>query len=84
MINPAKNKVRRISKKILDIINCDLKARTGVNQWKSTSDVIRWFNNIDDKNSFTFTMFDIKDFYLSIKENLLKEALDFSRLHTTV
>ena len=84
LINPVKNEVGRISKKILDRINSDLKARTGVNQWKSTSDVIRWFNNIEDKNSYTFTMFDVKDFYPSIKENLLKEALDFARLHTTV
>ena len=84
LINPAKNEVGRISKKILDKINSDLKARTGVNQWKSTSDVIRWFNNIEDKNSYTFTMFDVKDFYPSISENLLKEALDFARLHTTV
>ena len=84
LIKPAKNEVGRISKKILDRINSDLKARTSVNHWKSTSDVIRWFNNIEDKNSYTFTMFDVKDFYPSIKENLLKEALDFARLHTTV
>ena len=29
-------------------------------------------------------MFDIKDFYPSITESLLKEALDFAKIHPTV
>jgi hypothetical protein len=46
--------------------------------------VIDWFQRIDDKDTYTFTMFDIKDFYPSITESLLKEALDFAKRHTKV
>lgn len=79
LINPAKNEIGRISKRILDKINKDLKAKTEVNQWKSTGDVIQWFNSIEDKNAYTFTLFDVKDFYPSIKE-----TLDFAKQHTRV
>ena len=84
LINPAKNEVGRVSKVILDRINSELKVKTEVNQWKSTGNVIDWFNKIEDKSSYTFTVFDIKDFYPSITESLLKEALDFAKRHTTV
>lgn len=84
LINPAKNEVGRISKKILDKINNDLKEKTKVNQWRSTGDVIEWFNKIENKNTFTFMMFDVKDFYPSISETLLKEALNFAKQHTQV
>ena len=78
LINPAKNEVGRISKVILDNINKKLQERLGVNQWKSTQDVIKWFSSIQNKDRYTFTVFDIKDFYPSIKESLLKEALQFA------
>ena len=84
LINPAKNEVGRISKVILDRINTDLKAKLKVNQWKSNKDVIKWFSGIKNKNAHTFTVFDIKDFYPSIKESLLKEAIEFAKLHTKV
>ena len=84
LINPAKNEVGRLSKAVLDRINGDVKQKTGVNQWKSTKDVIDWFNAIEDKNQYTFTMFDIKDFYPTIRESLLKEALDFAKTHTKI
>ena len=84
LINPAKNEVGRISKVILDRINAALREKTKVNQWKSTGTVIDWFNGIRDKNSYTFTIFDIKDFYPSISETLLKEALEFAKKHTAV
>jgi len=84
LINPAKNEIGRISKKILDTINANLKSKLEVNQWKNTGTVIDWFKNIENKAAYTFTMFDIKDFYPSIKESLLKEALEFAKRHTTV
>ena len=37
-----------------------------------TTDVINWFEKIDKKHLHTLTIFNIKDFYLSIKETLLK------------
>ena len=84
LINPAKNEVGRISKVILDRINKKLKEKLKVNRWKSNQDVIKWFSAIRNKNAHTFTVFDIKDFYPSIKESLLIEAIEFARLHVEV
>ena len=55
-----------------------------MNQWKNTASVIRWFKNIEDKSSHTFMMFDIKDFYPSISEKLIKEALDFAKTKVSI
>ena len=84
LINPAKNEVGRISKVILDNINKKLQASLGVNQWKSTQNVIKWFSSIQNKERYTFTVFDIKDFYPSIKESLLDEALQFASRHIRI
>ena len=84
LINPAKNEVGRISKVILDKINSSLKQKLGVNQWKSSQMVIDWFKSIENKNAYTFTVFDIKDFYPSIKESLLTEALNFAAAHVKI
>ena len=84
LINPAKNEIGRISKVILDKINNELKQKLGVNQWKSSQMVIDWFKSIEDKNAHTFIIFDIKDFYPSIKEALLLEALDFAGTHVRI
>ena len=77
LINPAKNEIGRISKVILDKINKLLKQKLGVNQWKNTASVLNWFKAIRDKQSHTFVVFDVKDFYPSISESLLKEAINF-------
>ena len=84
LINPAKNEIGRISKTILDKINSGLKEKLGVNQWKSSQMVIDWFKSIENKESCTFVVFDIKDFYPSISEALLKESLDFAKKHVKV
>jgi hypothetical protein len=39
LINPAKSDIGKISKILLETINTDLHAKTGLNQWKSTGDV---------------------------------------------
>ena len=79
LINPAKNEVGRISKVILDKINKALIESLNVKQWKNTTSVINWFKEITEKHRYTFVMFDIKDFYPSISESLLKEALNFAK-----
>ena len=40
---------------------------------------MNWFKNIPNKHLFKFLMFDIKDFYPSIKEKLLWEAITFAK-----
>ena len=79
LINPAKNEIGRISKNILDKINHQLRDSLRINQWKDTSEVIEWFLKIPDKNRYKFAIFDIKDFYQSLSEKLLTNALNFAK-----
>ena len=78
LLNPAKNELGRISKTILEKINSNLRAVLKLNQWKDTSNVIEWFENIKNKQKYKFIMFDIKDFYPSISKKLLSDSLQFA------
>ena len=78
LINPAKNELGRISKTILDNINMKLFETTKINQWKNMVSAIKWFNLLKDKHLMKFVMFDIKDFYPSIMQDLLNKALNFT------
>ena len=71
LLNPAKNEIGRISKHILQNINKTLSEEIKVNEWKNTESVINWFKNIPNKHLYTFLMFDIKDFYPSIKKAVM-------------
>ena len=53
-----------------------------LNQWENTSTVIDWFITIQKKHSFV--IFDIKDFYPSIKEKLWIKALKFAESYTDI
>jgi hypothetical protein len=52
-----------------------LRQKLNSNQWRNTQQVILWFGNINDKDRHSFISFDIVDFYPSISEKLLNEAL---------
>lgn len=78
LINPAKNELGRISKTILEKLNKSIRESLDLKQWKSTTDVIDWFDSIQEKTKYKFMMFDIKDFYPSINEKLLKDAIEFA------
>ena len=67
LINPAKNELGRISKVILDKTNLAIREHFSFNQRRNTQDVINWFNKIPDKKVHKFVVFDIKQFYPSIK-----------------
>ena len=63
----------------------ELRDSLRINQWKDTSEVIEWFLKIPaDKNRYKFTIFDIKDFYPSISEKLLTNALNFAKEITDI
>ena len=83
-INPAKNEIGRINKNILDKINHKLRDSLRINQWKDTNEAIEWLLKIPDKNRYKFAIFDIKDFYLSIAEKLLTNALNFAKETTNM
>ena len=48
---------------MLDRINRDIKDKCSVNQWKSTKDVLDWFNNLNNKSTLSFLVFDIVEYY---------------------
>ena len=72
LLNPAKNEIGGISKRILQNIkskrilqniNTTLSEKIKVNEWKNTESVISWLKNIPNKHLYKFLMFDIKEFY---------------------
>ena len=79
LINPSKSNVGKISKIILQRINSNLRAKTGLNQWQSSDQAISWFNGIRNKQKFTFLKLDIISFYPSISEELLNKAISWAK-----
>ena len=56
------------------IINI-VRESTAVHLWKNTASVIDWFKAIPEKEDKTFICFDIVEYYPSISEKLLRNAL---------
>ena len=78
LINPAKSEIGIVSKQILQWINSNIAKSTKLNQWKNTDSVIKWFDNMPDSSTPSLISFDVVDFYPSISEELLKQALTFA------
>ena len=79
LINPAKNELGRISKAILDNIKKRLCTSLNINHWKNIASVIEWFKRAEQKHLYKFIIFDIKDFYPQIQEELLNKGLRFAQ-----
>ena len=84
LLNPCKSELGKISKGILQKVNSTLRNILGLNQWRDPNQVIEWFKNIDGKSSCTFTTFDVKEFYPSITEPLLRKAINFAKRYTDI
>ena len=56
-------------------------ATTGLNLWKSTREVLQWFQETLNKQASSLVNFDI-DFYPSITEHLLLRAIDFAKQYS--
>ena len=70
-----------VSKIELDKIIKIILASSAMSQWRYTSLVIKWFQNRLEKSKSKFLRFDIIDFYLSIIEKLLKNAILFAKIN---
>ena len=84
LLNPAENELGRLSKFIIQEVKKEFRHKLHLNQSKNTEDAINWFKSIKDKQHCKFVIFDIKDFYPSIKESLLKQSLDFAEKYIKV
>ena len=78
LLNPTNSEIGKVSKKFLEKIVSTVREKTKFNQWKNSSSVIDWFKNLEDKKKLKFIQFDICEFYASISEKLLLEALEFA------
>ena len=76
LINPIKNQMGLVSKKVLDKINQKARCMLKLNQLRSTQEAIDWFNKTDKKDK-TMLKADIREFYPNITESLIKKALVF-------
>ena len=84
LINPCNSNMGRMSKLILDRINQDVRNATNLNQWRSTEDMLKWFRNLEHKNTLSFIKFDIKTFYPTITKELLSRAIEFTKGFTSI
>ena len=84
LINPAKNELGKVSKLIIEKINKKLISELHFNQWKNTNSVLKWFIDISNKKNCSFIQLDIKEFYPSINEGILTNAIQFAELNTTI
>ena len=84
LLNPTKSELGKLSQQILQNVNAKIRTGLNSNQWQNSSSVISWFKNIKNKKSYTFTIFDIEEFYPSITENLLNKALQFAQNYTHI
>ena len=73
-----------VSKRLLESINLQVRSATSVNQWRNTGTVIEWFKGIAGKNDCKFVQLDIVEFYPSISQQLLTDALNFAKSYTNI
>ena len=84
LINPCKSEIGKISKQVLGRINSKIIKATKLNQWKNTNEVIQWYNRINNKQKCSFIAFDVCEFYPSISEELLNNALSFASKYDNI
>ena len=66
LINPSKSEVGLVIKHYLNSIISMIAKKSGVNQWKNSSTVIKWFENLQNKQKRRLIKFDIADVCPSI------------------
>ena len=79
-----KPEIGKVSKNIVDKMNVSIRCKADVNQWRSTKEVIRWFNNFEDKKQLSYLTFHIADFYPSITDDLLIKTLNWAQVNHSI
>ena len=52
LINPAKSNIGKVSKKLFDVINSEIRRKSGLLQWRNSSAIISWFKNFSNKKIY--------------------------------
>ena len=84
LINPAKTQIGRVSKIIVQDICASLRLALNINQWQSTKDCIKWFEEDDNDDRCSFIKYDIREFYPLITERALDRALDLAKEYMVI
>ena len=79
LINPSKTDMGKVSRRKLQVINNVVRERSGLNQWQSTQQALKWFVDLPNKQKLRFFTFDVNAFYPSITLRLLKNAITWAR-----
>ena len=74
----------KLEKLALDKIDSSLIEHLKVNHCKNKQNVIEWFTKIEEKSNHKFIVFDIKNFYPSIKEALLIKTIEFAEKRVNI
>ena len=84
LINPDKSELGKVAKIIVENVNKTVREKLHCNQWRNTSNVIDWFQNITDKGNCIFIQFDTEEFCPSITKHLLLNAIENAKLYTRI
>ena len=84
LINPAKTQIGRVSKIIVEDICAPLRLALNINQWQSTKDCIKWFEEYDKNDRCSFIKYDIREFSQSITERTLDRELGLAKEYIVI
>ena len=79
-----KSELGKVDKTIVENINETVREKLHCNQWRNTSNVTDWFQNITDKGNCIFIQFDTEEFYPSITKHLLLKAIEHAKLYISI
>ena len=71
--------INQLSEKELEKINIAITNKTKYSQWPNYQAVIDWFKSIPNKTKARFIKFDIVEFFTSITEKLLDNAVSYAQ-----
>lgn len=79
LICPSKSDLGIVSKTVLSrIIPALANKNKNLSIWWNTKDTLDWFNKLPNKKTLKFLQLDIDNYYNSINQNLLNEALQYA------
>ena len=84
LINPVKTQIGRVSKIIVQEICDSLRLALNINQWRSTKDCIKRFEEYEKNDRCSFIKYDIREFYPSITERTLDRALNLAKEYMVI
>ena len=79
LITPSKSELGKVSKQFLDKIIDQVRSKSGLNLWKNTQEVVKWFKGVTNKNNHHFVKLDINSYYPSITRVTVTAALNWAR-----